>query len=78
MRETDKLAVPDLVFNEMRFLQRPAEHQDQPIKAQDQQQVNKKDKKRGQDEEISVFFQRSENNGSGASARRFDETTKEG
>lgn len=48
--------VPDLVFNEMRFLQRPKEHQDEGAKEPQTKRSRKKDRKREQQEEISAYF----------------------
>ncbi|KAK4498705.1 hypothetical protein PRZ48_009215 [Zasmidium cellare] len=48
--------LPDLVFNEMKFLQRPREHQDEvPIDSAAQNQ-SKKSKKQLREEEISAYF----------------------
>lgn len=49
--------MPDLVFNEMRFLQRPTEHQDAPNAGLDQQKRSKHDRKRPKDGEISAYFE---------------------
>lgn len=48
--------MPDLVFNEMRFLQRPQEHQDAPADAPEQQKGNKRDRKRPSQQDISAYF----------------------
>lgn len=49
-------SVPDLVFNEMKFLQRPTEHQDEPAEAEVPRHASKDDRKRTHDEEISAYF----------------------
>ncbi len=49
--------VPDLAFNEMKFLQNPTEHQDEPAQGDPPTRTNKNDPKRAQDEEISTYFQ---------------------
>ena len=55
--EADYTVVPDLVFNEMKFLQRPTEHQNEPAETEEVRLVGKKnDKKRPNDEEISAYF----------------------
>ena len=56
--EADVLTVPDLVFNEMRFLQKPTDHQDEPPEAEGPRKSNAKDRKHSQGEEISAYFNR--------------------
>ena len=50
------LLVPDLAFNEMRFLQKPKDHQDAVSGNQAAKGPTKKDRKHAQDEEISAYF----------------------
>lgn len=50
------LLVPDLAFNEMRFLQKPKDHQDVVSGNQAARGPAKKDRKHAQDEEISAYF----------------------
>lgn len=52
----DVISVPDLTFNEMRFLQEPQIHQDADYGDEPSQQLRKIDRKRAHDGEISVFF----------------------
>lgn len=49
-------AVPDLVFNEMKFLQRPAEHQDEADQEAPPEQNSKNEKQRLNNNEISAYF----------------------
>ncbi|KAI7363803.1 hypothetical protein KC354_g6204 [Hortaea werneckii] len=48
--------LPDLAFNEMRFLQKPKDHQDVVSGNQAARGPAKKDRKHAQDEEISAYF----------------------
>ncbi|KAI7229128.1 hypothetical protein KC330_g7597 [Hortaea werneckii] len=48
--------LPDLAFNEMRFLQKPKDHQDAVSGNQAAKGPTKKDRKHAQDEEISAYF----------------------
>ncbi|KAI7692079.1 hypothetical protein KC322_g11031, partial [Hortaea werneckii] len=48
--------LPDLAFNEMRFLQKPKDHQDAMSGSQAAKGPTKKDRKHAQDEEISAYF----------------------
>ncbi|KAI7390284.1 hypothetical protein KC328_g8020 [Hortaea werneckii] len=48
--------LPDLAFNEMRFLQKPKDHQDVVSGNQAARGPTKKDRKHAQDEEISAYF----------------------
>ncbi|KAI7155311.1 hypothetical protein KC349_g7071 [Hortaea werneckii] len=48
--------LPDLAFNEMRFLQKPKDHQDAVSGNQAAKGPTKKDRKDAQDEEISAYF----------------------
>ncbi|KAI7184359.1 hypothetical protein KC363_g7751 [Hortaea werneckii] len=48
--------LPDLAFNEMRFLQKPKDHQDAVSGNQVAKGPTKKDRKHTQDEEISAYF----------------------
>ncbi|KAK5172131.1 uncharacterized protein LTR77_003769 [Saxophila tyrrhenica] len=48
--------LPDLVFNEMKFLEKPSEHQDQLPAAAPPQQSKKEDRKRAKNDEISAYF----------------------
>ena len=48
--------MPDLAFNELKFLQRPNEHQDAVVQPDDQRKAKKDDRRRPQDEEISTYF----------------------
>ncbi|KAI6801954.1 hypothetical protein KC332_g15395 [Hortaea werneckii] len=48
--------LPDLAFNEMRFLQKPKDHQDAVSGNQAAKGPTKKDRKHTQDEEISAYF----------------------
>lgn len=52
-------AVPDLVFNEMNFLQRPTEHRDEPANDDTQRHASKTGRKREPDEDISAYFTKS-------------------
>jgi len=52
----NELAVPDLVFNEMKFLEKPSEHQDHLPIADTHRQSAKEDRKRTRNEEISTYF----------------------
>jgi hypothetical protein len=54
--QADRNPVPDLVFNEMRFLQRPTEHQDEPGRRDDPHTIREKDSRPEQGEEISAYF----------------------
>ncbi|KAK5738546.1 hypothetical protein LTR17_005882 [Elasticomyces elasticus] len=47
--------LPDLVFNEMRFLEKPKDHQNRPA-AEAERTTTKKDSKRQQEEHISAYF----------------------
>ncbi|KAF7186242.1 hypothetical protein HII31_12428 [Pseudocercospora fuligena] len=61
--------LPDLVFNEMKFLQRPREHQDE-LPRGEAKKPTKKSRKDIRDEEISAYFRRpgvAEQGGKGAS-----------
>ncbi|EME79134.1 uncharacterized protein MYCFIDRAFT_79743 [Pseudocercospora fijiensis CIRAD86] len=49
--------LPDLVFNEMKFLQRPREHQDELPRREAKKPI-KKSRKDIRDEEISAYFKR--------------------
>ncbi|KAK4973353.1 hypothetical protein LTR28_011236 [Elasticomyces elasticus] len=48
--------VPDLVFSEMKFLQKPKEQPEEQQNAPASKHKNKKDRKRVEEEEISAFF----------------------
>ncbi|GAB1741894.1 hypothetical protein NU219Hw_g7300t1 [Hortaea werneckii] len=48
--------LPDLAFNEMRFLQKPKDHQDAVSGNRGAKVPTKKDRKHAQDEEISAYF----------------------
>ncbi|KAK4550120.1 hypothetical protein LTR36_003087 [Oleoguttula mirabilis] len=48
--------LPDLVFNEMRFLQKPKDHQDEQPKDSNAHHTAKKDRKTQHEEEISAYF----------------------
>ncbi|KAK5010358.1 hypothetical protein LTR28_010378 [Elasticomyces elasticus] len=48
--------LPDLVFSEMRFLQKPKEQPEEQQNAPASKHKNKKDRKRVEEEEISAFF----------------------
>ncbi|KAH9840496.1 hypothetical protein Tdes44962_MAKER01696 [Teratosphaeria destructans] len=52
--------LPDLVFNEMRFLQRPSDHQDEMPKESDSAHTAKQGRKRHGNEEISAYFAEAE------------------
>ncbi|KAF2485361.1 hypothetical protein BDY17DRAFT_101591 [Neohortaea acidophila] len=54
--QADRVVVPDLVFNELRFLQKPTEHQDEPARADSPPRGKRHERKRVQDEEISAYF----------------------
>ncbi|KAK3657117.1 hypothetical protein LTR56_002631 [Elasticomyces elasticus] len=47
--------LPDLVFNEMRFLEKPKDHQNR-LPAEAERTTTKKDSKRQQEEQISAYF----------------------
>ncbi|KAF2164212.1 hypothetical protein M409DRAFT_25554 [Zasmidium cellare ATCC 36951] len=53
---TNGQGLPDLVFNEMKFLQRPQEHQDEVHLDGAAQTQSKKSKQRLREEEISAYF----------------------
>ena len=53
---TNDLIVPDLVFNEMRFLQEPKEHQDENPTPEPASKIKQHDKKRREQEDISAYF----------------------
>lgn len=44
------------MFNEMKFLQRPQEHQDAPVETVDRQERSKRDRKRVNEHDISAYF----------------------
>ncbi|KAK5124155.1 hypothetical protein LTR85_001858 [Meristemomyces frigidus] len=48
--------LPDLVFNEMKFLQKPKDHQDEQPKDGIEHHTAKKDRKTQHEEEISAYF----------------------
>ena len=48
--------MPDLAFNEMRFLQKPKEHQDDTAFNGTRRQESKKERKRTKDTDISAYF----------------------
>ncbi|KAK5131424.1 hypothetical protein LTR08_000960 [Meristemomyces frigidus] len=48
--------LPDLVFNEMRFLQRPKDHQDELPNDGDARPTTKNDRKKEHEEDISAYF----------------------
>ncbi|KAK3675760.1 hypothetical protein LTR78_004401 [Recurvomyces mirabilis] len=48
--------LPDLVFNEMRFLQKPKDHQDKTPARPDNEAATKKDRQQRREEEISAYF----------------------
>lgn len=50
------VTVPDLAFNELRFLQKPRERQDEQAPGNQQQKPNNKDRNRQQEQEISAYF----------------------
>ena len=50
------LAVPDLVFNEMRFLQKPTEHQHEVRGVDESRKSKTKEPARNQGQEISAYF----------------------
>lgn len=54
--QADRVVVPDLVFNELKFLQKPTEHQDEPARADSPPRGKRHERKRVQDEEISAYF----------------------
>ncbi|KAK4565427.1 hypothetical protein LTR86_004044 [Recurvomyces mirabilis] len=48
--------LPDLVFNEMRFLQKPKDHQDKTPARPDNEAATKKARQQRREEEISAYF----------------------
>ncbi|KAK3706304.1 hypothetical protein LTR37_012819 [Vermiconidia calcicola] len=48
--------LPDLAFNEMRFLKRPKEHQDEAEDGEAPRQSKKKQRSKAREEEISAYF----------------------
>lgn len=70
--DTNRGVVPDLVFNEMRFLQRPKEHQDELPSKDASKQQNKKSRKQIQEEEVSAYFSRKPSTEQTGNARKQD------
>ncbi|KXT04976.1 hypothetical protein AC578_10333 [Pseudocercospora eumusae] len=67
--------LPDLVFNEMKFLQRPREHQDE-LPRGEAKKPTKKSRKDIRDEEISAYFKRPGVAGQGGKGAPHNVSTK--